>query len=202
MTLEEYYEKTFNRYVDYLTERISREEAEDRVQNVFMSLFTRKDFCEDLIQKGEFEKYVQGAINRQPAQALREQYQQGPAISIDADNIDFLSSMRSNRVGIKLCCGDVELNDFYDEAVKLLGNPRKLISNCGFETVGELRQYIFVQYCRNSRTFEEIGGLVGCSLQNIFIHYGKIVTILTPLIERFIGRRLNNRKNDLNIPGD
>ncbi len=184
MTLEEYYEKTFGRYVDYLTGKISREEAEDRVQNVFMSLFARKEFCEDLIAKGEFDKYVQGAINRQPAQALREQYRRVSTVSLDADNIDFLSSIRANHPDYEM--EETELNDFYKAAIKLLENSRKLTSDCGFNTVGELRQYIFVQYCRNGRTLQEVGKLVGLSHQNISIHYKRIVTIIQPLVDAFV----------------
>ncbi len=197
MTLEEYYEKTFGQYVNYLTGKISREEAEDRVQNVFMSLFARREFCELLIEHDEFDRYVQGAINRQPAQALREQYRRVSTVSIDPDNIDFLSSIRDTQHGGEVT-NEIELNDFYEEAsVKLLENTRLLYDPSAFETVGELRQYIFVQYCRNNRTFPEIGKLVGQSHQSISLHFGRIVTILTPMIEAFIGKKLNGGGNDL-----
>lgn len=184
MTFEEYYEKTFGRYVDYLTGKLSREEAENRVQDVFMSLLSRKELCEDLIEKGEFDKYVQGAINKQPAQMYREQYRRVPTVSIDSDNIDFLSSIRAKDNGG--VTDKVELNDFYGGAsVKLLENTRLLPEPTAFETVGELWQYIFVQYCRNGRTLEEIGGSVSLTSQNISLHFTRIVTILTPMIRRF-----------------
>ncbi len=196
MTLEKHYADNFEKYVGYLTGKISREEAEDRVQNVFLSLFARKEFCELLIQQDEFDKYVQGAINRQPAQALREKYRQVPTISIEPDNIDFLSSIRDTQHGGEVT-NEVELNDFYGRATKLLENPREPISDCGFETVGELRQYIFTQYCRNGRTFEEIGELVGQSFANVSKHYARIMTILTPTAERFCRITLGKDKIDL-----
>ncbi len=200
MTLDKYYSDNCTRLVLQLAKKIGNlEEAEDRVQNVFMSLFARKEFCEDLIAKKEFDKYVQGAINRQPAQVLREQYRQVPTVSIDSDNIDFLSSIRHNDNDWGLC--ERELKDFYEAAVECLAGGRKLPSG-SFNTVGELRQYIFIQYCQNGRTFQEIGELVGLSLQNISLHFARIVTILTPMIEAFIGRKLNSKGNDLNIIGD
>jgi hypothetical protein len=199
ITFEEYYEKTFGQYVNYLTGKLSREEAEDRVQNVFLSLLPRKEFCEELIEKGELEKYIQGAINRQPAQVLREQYRRVSTVSLDADNIDFLSSIRDTQHGGEVT-DEVELDNFYKTAVKCLASGRKL-SGGSFETVGELWQYIFIQYCRNGRTFQEAGKLVGLSHQNISAHFARIVTILTPMIEAFIGRKIegpgNKSGNDL-----
>lgn len=199
MTLDEYYANTFKKYVDYLTGKISREEAEDRVQNIFLSLFTRKEFCEDLIEKNEFDKYVQGTINRQPAQALREQYRQVPTVSLDGDNIDFLSFLVNNQKNTE--SEEIELKDFYEAAIKLLKNPRKPTSDCGFETVGELRQYILIQYARNGRTLQEIADRVGSSFQNVSIHYGKIVIIIRPLVNKFVVGELDTPekdKNDLN----
>ncbi|KKM20482.1 hypothetical protein LCGC14_1644970 [marine sediment metagenome] len=191
-TFEQYYADKFEYWVDLLTVRIKdRAEAEDRVQDIFTGLITRKDFCEGLIEKGEMDDYIGDAIGRQRAQVYREKQRQVPTTSIDPDNIDFLSSIRDNRVGMRLCYDGVELNDFYETAIKCLVGGRKLPGG-SFETVGELRQYIFIQYCQNGRTFKEIGELVGLSLQNIAVHYKRIVTILTPTIERFIGRGLND----------
>ena len=189
MTLEQYYADNFEEYVNYLIGKLSKEEAEDRVQNVFLSLFARKEFYNDLIEKGELGKYIQGAINRQPAQAFREKYRQVPTVSIDPDNIDFLSSIRDTQHGGEVT-DEVELNDFYEAALKCLAKGRKLPGG-SFETAGELRQYIFVQYCRNSRTLQEIGELVGLSHQNISVHYKRIVTILTPMISAFTEIKLD-----------
>lgn len=187
---EKYYAGAFDRLVLQLGKKLGNlEEAEDRVQDVFLRLSTRKDFCEDLIAKGEFDKYVQGAINKQPAQVYREQYQQVPTVSLDADNIDFLSSIRANHSNCEM--GEIELNDFYEKAIELLEDKRKLSAGRGFETAGEQRQYIFIQYCRNGRTFEEIGGVIGCSHQNIEQRYATILTILTPLLEKYLGRKVN-----------
>ncbi len=193
-TFEQYYIRRFSYWVDLLTVRIKdRAEAEDRVQDIFTQLIPRKDFCEALIEKGEMDDYIGNAIGRQRAQVYREQQKQIPTTSIDPDNIDFLSSIRDNRVGMGLCYDEVELNDFYEAAVKCLAAGRKLPGG-SFETVGELRQYIFIQYCRNGRTFKEIGKLVGLSLQNIAVHYERIVTILTPMISAFINRPLNGEE--------
>lgn len=194
MIFETYYSDTFQKWVDHLATKIgNREEAEDKVQEVFTRLFPRKDFCEDLIEKGEMDAYIQGAINLQPAQVFREQIRQVPTVSIDADNIDFLSSIRADHPDCEM--GEIELDDFYETAIKLLENDRKLPDN-SFETEGELWQYIFVQHCRNGRTFEEIRDFVGCSHQNISAHFKGIVTILTPLIKRFIGGKLNSPGNE------
>ncbi|GAF81423.1 unnamed protein product, partial [marine sediment metagenome] len=122
---ERYYSDNYTRLVDQLAFKIGNsEEAEDRVQNVFMSLFARKEFCEDLMGRGEFDAYVQGAINKQPAQALREKYRQVPTTSLNADNIDFLSSIRANDNDWGM--GEAELNNFYGVATVLLEDARKL----------------------------------------------------------------------------
>ena len=194
ISFEQYYAENFKKWVDLLTVRIKdRDEAEDRVQNIFTRLIPRKEFCEDLIAKREMDKYIQSAISRQRAQVYREQQKQIPTVSIDPNNIDFLSSIRDNRVGMGLCYDEVELNDFYETALKCLAKGRKL-SGESFETVGELRQYIFVQYCRNGRTLQEIGELVGLSHQNISVHLGRIITILTPMISAFIGQGINDEE--------
>ena len=200
MIFEEYYADNFERWVKYLTRLIhDPEEAEDRVQNIFASFLPRKKFCEEIILRDEdgFDRYVLRAIILQTAQIRRERDKRVPTVSIDADNIDLISSIRDNQVGMELCYETVELNDFYNEAKKLLEDSRKLTSDCGFETVGELRQYIFIQYCRNGRTLDEIGELVGLSHQNISLHYGRIITILTPLIESFTKLKVNGGGNDL-----
>lgn len=192
----QYYNDNCTQLVLQLAKKIgSLEEAEDRVQNVFMSLLPRKEFYEELIEKGELEKYIQGAINKQPAQMYREQHRQVPTISLE-ERPNFLSWFTKDRQDNSVM-DEVELNSFFDYATKCLANPRKLTSDCGFDTVGELRQYIFIQYCRNGRTFEEIGGLVGCSLQNIFLHYGRIITILTPMLEKYLGVKLVDMKKEL-----
>lgn len=195
MTFEQYYNDNCTKLVLQLAKKIGNlEEAEDRVQNIFMSLLPRKEFCGGLMERGELEKYIQGAMNRQSAQIYREQSQQVPTTSIDIDNIDFLSSIRANDNDWGM--SELELNDFYDGAKKLLDDSRKLPSK-GFETVGELRQYIFVQYCQNGKTFREIGELVGLSLWNISVHYKRIVTILTPFIINFLWGKSDDSKNDL-----
>ena len=198
-TFEQYYIRRFPYWVDLLTVRIKdRAEAEDRVQDIFTGLITRKDFCEGLIEKGEMDDYIGNAIGRQRAQVYREKQRQVPTTSIDSNNIDFLSSIRDNRAGMELCYDEVELNDFYETALKCLAKGRKLPGG-SFETVGELRQYIFIQYCQNGRTFKEVGELVGLSLQNIAVHYERIVTILTPMISAFINKKIDGSRNDLNI---
>ncbi len=189
ITFDKYYANNFEKWVNLLAKRIKdRNEAEDRVQNIFISLIPRKDFCEGLIERGEFDKYIQSAVGRQRAQVYREQQRHPPTVSIDSDNIDFLSSIRDTQHGGEVT-DSVELNSFYEAAVKCLGGGRKLSGDC-FETVGELRQYIFVHYCRNGRTFKEIGDLVGLSHQNISIHFARIVTILTPMISASTKREL------------
>ena len=191
ITLEQYYDDNYIKWVNLLTAMIhDREEAEDRVQDIFISLLSRKEFCEGLIARGEMDKYLWCAVTRQRTQVFREQYKRVPTVSIDADNVDFLSSIQESNQDIT-ATEKVELEDFYKEAVELLDNSRRLISECGFETVGEVRQYIFIQYVQNGRTFQEIGKLIGMTHQNISVHYKKIVVILTPMIEEFIGRKLN-----------
>ncbi len=201
ITFDQYYADNFERWVNLLAKRIrDRNEAEDRVQDIFTSLIPRKDFCEGLIERGAFDKYIQSAIGRQRAQIYREECRRPPTVSIDSDNIDFLSSIRDIQHGGEVT-DEVELNSFYEAAVKCLGGGRKLSGGC-FETVGELRQYIFVHHCRNGRTFQEIGELVELSHQNISTHFARIVTILTPMIEAFTGKKLKALGNDLNISGD
>lgn len=195
MTFEQYYTDRFGHWVDYLSKLIgNREEAEDRVQDIFMYFSRRKAFCEELIEADKFGNYVHGAIIKQIAQMCREQNRQVSTVSIDMDNIDFLSSIRDNQLGMELCYEKIVLDDFYTEAIKRLGDPRKL-SGESFETVGELRQYIFVQYAQNDRTLDEIGDLVGLSHQNIAIHIKKIREILTPLIIDFVGKTPDNLEN-------
>lgn len=195
MTFEQYYTDRFSHWVDYLSKLIgNREEAEDRVQDVFAYLSTRKAFCEELIAADKFGDYVHGAVIKQIAQMCREQNRRVSTVSIDTDSIDFLSSIRDNQRGMELCYEKIVLDDFYAEAIKRLEDPRKL-SGESFETVGELRQYIFVQYTQNNRTHDEIGELVGVSHQNITIHVKKIREILTPLMIDFIGGKLNTPEN-------
>ena len=197
-TFEQYYSDNFERWVKYLTRLIHNpEEAEDRVQDIFASFLPRKKFCEEIIQRDEdgFDRYVLRAIILQTAQIRRERDKRVPTVSIDADNIDLISSIRDNRLNMEQ--QGIELNDLYETATKLLEDSRKLASDCGFETVGELRQYIFIQYCRNGRTLDEIGELVKLSHQNISLHYGRIITILTPLIESFTKLKVNSGGNDL-----
>ncbi len=201
ITFEQYYAENFEKWVGLLTARIKdHDEAEDRVQDIFTRLIPRKEFCKDLIEKGEMDKYIQGTLGRQRAQIYREQRRQVPTVSIGEHNIDFLSSIKRQSPSVALggfcpmsanskISGGIELNDFYDGAVKLLEDTRKITSDCGFETVGELRQYIFVQYARNGQTLQEIGEVVGLSHQNISVHYKRIVTILMPTIEAFIEKK-------------
>lgn len=184
----QYYIRRFPYWADYLSRKLGDpEEAEDKVQEVFTRLLPRKEFCSRLLGEGKFDRYMQGVIDKQRAQVYREQSRRVPTTSIDPDNIDFLSSIRDN-LQDDVAQINIELNDFYEGAGKLLENPRKLTSDCGFETVGELRQYIFIQYCRNGRTLREIGKLVGCSYQNIARRFTAILTILTPMISAFTGK--------------
>lgn len=186
---EQYYSHNFKPWVNYLTRLIGdREEAEDRIQDVFTYLLTRKKFCEELIEQGEFGKYVHGAIIKQTAQICRERRRRIPTINLeDINALAWLAEDQSdNGAGEQ-----IELNDFYATAVKYLAGGRKLPDG-GFDTVGELRQYILIQYARNNRTFEEIGKLVGLTHQNISVHFTRIKEILKPLIEKFIGKKLNN----------
>ncbi len=194
MTFEQYYAANYIKWVDLLASMIhDREEAEDRIQNIFLLLIPRKEFCGGLIARNEMDKYLWCAITRQRAQVFREKYKQPHTISIDPDNIDFLSSLGGSTSDTTVS-EEAELEDFYKKAIGLLENPRKLPSECGFETVGEVQQYILIQYARNGRTFQEIGDLIGMTYQNVAVHYSKIVVILTPIIEEFIGRKLDGPK--------
>ncbi|KKN05756.1 hypothetical protein LCGC14_1084090 [marine sediment metagenome] len=185
-TFEQYYADNFQRWVDLLTKYIhDREEAEDRVQNIFVSLLPREKLCRDLIAEGKINAYVWGSVIRQRANVFRGQYKRVHTVSIDADNVDFLSSIQGNNQDITVT-EKAELEDFYKKAIELLRNPRKPLLKCGFGTVGEVRQYIFIQYARNGRTFQEIGELIGTTYQNVAVHYKKIIVILTPMIEEFI----------------
>ncbi len=188
---ERYYNDNYDKWVNLLTNMIhDREEAEDRIQNIFVGLIPRTEFCEGLITRGEMDKYLWCVVTRQRAQVFREKYKHPPTVSIDTDNIDFLSSISGG--GRDMAVGtEVELEDFYKKAIGLLVNPRKLTSECGIDNVGDVRQYILVQYARNGRTFQEIGQLLSTTGQNVAAHYSKIVVILTPMIEEFIGRKLN-----------
>ena len=194
-TFEKYYSDNHIKWVNLLAAMIhDKEEAEDRVQDIFVSLIPRKEFCENLIAKGNMDKYLWTSVAHQRAQVFRKQYKQLPTVSIDADNIDFLSSIQGFTGRDMMVGEEAELEDFYKGAMELLENPRKLTSECGFENVGEVQQYILVQYARNGRTFQEIGKLIGMTHQNIAAHYGKIVITLTPMIEKFIGKKLNDLK--------
>lgn len=194
MTFSQYYADNFKRWVDLLTASIhDREEAEDRIQNIFVSLLPREEFCKNLIAEGKINAYIWSSVTRQRAQVFRERYKRVPAVSIDADNIDFLSSIQGRNQDITVI-EKVGLEDFYKKAIELLENSRKPVSECGFETVGEIRQYIFVQYARNGRTFEKIGELIGMTHQNVAAHYKKIKVILIPMIEEFIGWELNKSR--------
>ncbi len=191
---EQYYEDNYIKWVKCLAHMIrNREEAEDRIQDIFVSLLPRTEFCEDLIAKNKMDLYFWCAVANQRAQVFRKKYKQLSTVGIDADNIDFLSSISTDSRGCMTVgvVAELELEDFYIKAVKLLENPRKLPSECGFETVGDVRQFILIQYARNGRTFQEIGELVNMTHQNIAAHYGKLVVILTPMIEDFIGRKLD-----------
>lgn len=196
-TFDQYYIRRFPYWVDYLSRKLGDpEEAEDKVQEVFTRLLPRKEFCDGLLEEGKFDRYMQGVIDKQRAQVYREQSRRVPTTSIDPDNIDFLSSIRDN-LQDDVAQINIELNDLYNTIEKFLENSQRLTPECSFETIGELRQYIFTQYCQNGRTFQEIGELVGCSRQNISDHYARIVTILTPLLERYFGEKLDNKENDL-----
>ncbi len=192
MTFEEYYSKRFDHWVDFLAKKInSKEESEDRVQDVFMYLSTRKDFCEELIAAGKFGDYVHGAMIRQIVYMYREQNRRVPTVSLDMENIDFLSwiadDQRNNEAAEK-----VELDDFYKRAsAELLLNTKAPLKCTAYETTGELQQYIFIQYARNNRTFDQIGELVGISHQLVSYHYKEAKNILIPLIEGFIDKKLN-----------
>ncbi len=189
MTFEQYYLKHFDEWVNYLTRLTGdREEAEDKIQDIFMYLLTRKKFCEELIGRDEFGKYVHGAIIIKTAQICRERKRRIPTINLE--DVNALAWLAEDQSSDKVTV-QPELDDFYAEATKQLADDRKLPMG-GFDTAGELRQYILVQYARNNRTFEEIGELVGQSLQNISAHYMKIKEILGPLIENFIGKKLDN----------
>lgn len=185
---ETYYVEHFEKWVAYLTKKIGDpEEARDKVQDIFMYLSTRKKFCGGLLARGELGKYVHGAIIIKTAQICRERKRRIPTINLE--DVNALAWLAEDQSSDKVTV-QPELDDFYAEATKQLVDDRKLPAG-GFDTVGELRQYILVQYARNNRTFEEIGELVGQSLQNISAHYMKIKEILGPLIENFIGKKLD-----------
>ncbi len=191
MTFEEYYTERFDHWVSYLSKLIgNREEAEDRVQDVFTYLSTRKAFCEELIEADEFGDYVHGAMIRQITYVCRQQNRRVPTVSIDMENIDFLSWIADNQRGNEIA-EKTELDDFYERAsAELLLNTRAPLKCTAFETIGELQQYIFVQYSRNNRTFAEIGEFVSLSRQNVQYYYKEAKNILIPLIEGFIGEKI------------
>ncbi len=188
MTLEQYYADNFQKWVNYLARLIGDpEEAEDRVQDIFTYLLTRKEFCEELIEQEEFGGYILGAIARQIVYMCRERSKRIPTINLE--DVNALAWLAEDQSSDKVTV-QPELDDFYAEATRQLADDRKLPVG-GFDTVGELRQYILIQYARNNRTFEEIGELVGQSHQNISAHYMRIKEILGPLIENFIGKKLD-----------
>lgn len=194
MTITEYYTNNFKKWVDLLAVMIhDREEAEDRVQDVFVKLLEREEKFLDLIKQGEIDKYLYCVMANQRAQVFRKQYKQPPMVSIDTENIDFLSSLREGAQDMTTTEG-LELEDFYETAVALLQNSRRPIGNCGFGTIGEVWQYIFVQYARNGRTLTEIGDLLTMTHQNVSQHYSTIKAILLPAVEEFIGRKLDSSK--------
>lgn len=202
MTFEEYYADTFEKWVRYLNTGLQNlEDAEDGVQTIFAGLASRREFCEGLIERGEMDGYMNCAVRRRCGGIRRDRYRQVPTISLDADDVDLLSLL-SNSQQDSEAERKAELNDFYGKAIMLLENPFKLSSGCGFETTGELRQYILIQYARNGRTFEEIAKLVGMTHQNISLHYRKIIPEILPAIEEFIGGKLKGSKNDLHTSGD
>ncbi len=196
LTFEQYYTERFEHWVNYLSKLIgNREEAEDRVQDVFTYLSTRKAFCEELIEADEFGAYVHGAVVRQIAQMCREQNRRVSTVTLDMENMDFISWIADGQQGNEIA-EKVELDDFYERAsAELLVNTRAPLKCTAFETVGELQQYIFIQYARNNRTFDEIGGFVGLSHQNVHYHYNEAKRILIPLIEGFIHKKLNAPEN-------
>lgn len=192
MTFEQYYTDQFNHWVDYLSKLIgNREEAEDRVQDVFVYLSTRKAFCEELIEADEFGSYVHGAMIRQITYMCREQEKRVPTVTLDMENMDFISWIADNQQGNEIA-EKVELDEFYERAsAELLANTRAPLKCTAFGTVGELQQYIFIQYTRNNRTFEEIGEFVEMSHQLVYYHYREAKNILIPLIEGFINKKLS-----------
>ncbi len=118
-TTEQYYSDNFTKWVNLLTTMIhDREEAEDHVQDIFVRLFSRKEFCEGLIARGEMDKYLWCAVTRQRTQVFREQYKRVPTVSIDADNVDFLSSIQESNQDIT-ATEKVELEDFFSQSMMI-----------------------------------------------------------------------------------
>ena len=199
MTFEGYYASTFQQWVDRLDNRIhNQDEAEDRIQSLFLELFRRKEFCEDLIEKREMDAYMYGCLSKLRAQVFREGARQIPTVSLDADNMDLLSLLASSHRGSE-AEEKAELDSFYKAAMKLLENLRKPQSDCGFDSIGELRRYILIRYAQSGLTFQEIADLTGMTYQNVSEHYRKITLLILPAIEDFMGKKLKITKNGLNI---
>ncbi len=187
-TFEQYYIKNFKMWVDSLSKKIgNREEAEDRVQDIFMSLSTRKEFCKGILKESNFHKYIKGAIMRQRANFFEARGKHVPTIRYgDVDfSVEIAESQQDNGT-----TEEIELNDFYETAVKLLADPRKSRLE-KFNTVGEFRQYVFVQHIRNGRTFEEIKDLIGVTSRNFWCSR-RIATILMPLCEKYFNISLRS----------